>query len=95
MANDIKLAYTVVVRVFRVLDKVIIMVFFSSVIFWLCNFCFVLFFVFCFFVFVFLSPLQLTSQASPALDYFYLRACQTCKFFSEAKVYVCIHKTIA
>ena len=88
MANDIKLAYTVVVRVFRVLDEVIIMVFFSSVIFWLCNFCFVLFF-------VFLSPLQLTSQASPALDYFYLRACQTCKFFSEAKVYVCINKTIA
>ena len=87
MANDIKLAYTVVVRVFRVLDKVIIMVFFSSVIFWLCNFCF--------FVFVFLSPLQLTSQASPALDYFYLRACQTCKFFSETKVYVCINKTTA
>ena len=42
--NDIKLAYTVVVHVFRVLDKVIITVFFSSVIFVL--FCFV--FLFCF-----------------------------------------------
>ena len=59
--NDINLAYTVVVCVFRVLDKVIIMVFFSSVIFWLCNFCFVFCFVFVVVVVVFLSPLQLTS----------------------------------